>query len=157
MANPRIYNIIQEIESLIDSMTIVGGYNYDWPRPSDYTDRARYSTFPASFVRYKSERIAESNIAVLYGFQNAEILIEIEYKITPGTSVNPKFTADLYLDKALADLRKLFRQSDASGYLPLSGEAVMSFVSSEKEDIERNDSHRPVKLITTWDVFYHNS
>jgi len=151
----RITTIAGEIAAMIDAMATTGGYNYNWSNVNE-PDAAQKKTFPSAVVRYKGESAAEGTSPTLYGFQNAEFSIEVEQKIAPSVTFKPEFTSDDALDKCLADLRKCFAQN-LSGYLPLSKEAVITFVSSEKVENTRGNTYRPVKLVTKWNVFYHNA
>jgi hypothetical protein len=151
----RITTIAGEIATLISGMTTAGGYNYTWGTINQ-ADRARVSSYPCALIRYNTES-AVDGIAGLYGMQNAEFVISVDYKITPSVTVQPEFTADAALDNALADLLKLF-SLNSTGYLPLSQEAVLSFKSSEKiPDKQRGNTYHPVTLVTKWNCYYHNS
>jgi hypothetical protein len=79
----------------------------------------------------------------------------VDYKITPSVTIQPEITADAALDLALADLLRLFSLNN-TGYLPLSGEAFLSFKSSEKVSNTKGNTYRPVQLVTKWNLFYHN-
>jgi hypothetical protein len=147
--------IAGEIKTLIDGMTVLGGYYYDWSNINE-PDSALKTTWPSAVIRYNKETAADGTIPSLYGFQNCEITIEVEGKISPSTTVKPEFTADGYFDNALSDLISVLSLTNNTGYMPLSGEAVISFVSSEKIKSKRGDTYHPSKLITTWNVFYHN-
>jgi hypothetical protein len=154
MSNARITDIAAEIKSMIAGMTTAGGYHYTWGTINQ-PDDARVSAYPSAVIRYKTES-AVDGIAGLYGMQEAEFTISVDYKITPVLTTQPEFTADGALDSALADLCKLFTMN-SSGLLPLTGEAVISFKSSEKTNNNRGLSYRPTQLITKWKVFFHNS
>jgi hypothetical protein len=106
-------------------------------------------------IEYRSEE-AVDGIDGLYGFVNAEFTITVDNNITLSTTTHPWLTANEALDKCLSDLLKLFRGNN-TGYLPISGEAVISYKSSEKVKVTRQNSHSPVKLVTVWNVMYHNS
>lgn len=149
----RATTIAAEIASLIGAMTTGGGYNYTWVTVNKY-DRAQISSFPSALIRYNTET-AVDGIAGLYGMQNAEVTISVDYRITPTLTVQPEITADSSLDKALADLLRLFSLNN-TGYLPLSGEAVLTFVSSEKIADKRGNTYHPTSLLTKWNLFYHN-
>jgi hypothetical protein len=154
MASARLTTIAAEIASLIDAMTTQGGYYYAWATPN-VTDAARRTAWPLAVIEYTKDE-AVDGIDGLYGFHNAEFIITVDNKITPSTTTQPALTANDALDKALADLQKLFH-SNNTGYLPLSGEAVIRYVSSEKIKGTRQNTYHPVRLVTTWNVFYHNS
>lgn len=154
MADARITTIAAEIKTLIDAMSVAGGYHYNWATPNE-PDKALQPAFPVANIRYYNETAADG-INGIYGMQNAEFTITVDYKITPSATVKPEYTADAILDNCLADLRKLF-QAQVGGYLPLSGEAVLTFKSSEKVVSSRGNTFRPVQLVTKWNCFYHNS
>jgi hypothetical protein len=151
----RITTIAGEIATLIDGMTTAGGYNYNWSQLNE-PDKAHQKTWPSAVVRYRKFSRADG-IEALYGMYNAEIIITVENKITPSTTVKPEFTADAALDNCLADLTKLFGANSITGYFPLSKEAFISFVSAEKINTSRNDTYFPTKLETVWNVFFHNT
>lgn len=153
MADARLTTIAGEVKTLIDSMTVVGGYHYDWSELNE-TDAAQRTAWPSAVIRYKTCDADSSSINALYGFANAEFTIECDYKITPSTTDKPEFTADGKLDSAFADLMKLFTQNN-TGLLPLSKEAVITFKNSEKVDNKNQSTYRPTKLVTKWNVFYH--
>lgn len=154
MAAARITTIAGEIKTLIGAMTTAGGYNYNWGTMNE-PDAAHPRTYPCALIRYKTEGAVEG-IAGLYGMQNAEVTITVDYKITPTVTIQPEITADANLDSALADLLRLFGLNNV-GYLPLSGEAFLSFKSSEKVNNTTGHTYRPVQLVTKWNLFYHNS
>lgn len=154
MTTARITTIAGEIKTLIGGMTTAAGYAYTWGTMNEH-DAARVSAYPCAVIRYKTEG-AVDGIAGLYGMQNAEFIITVDYKIAPTLTVQPEQTADAALDSALADLLRLFSLNN-TGYLPLSGEAFLSFKSSDKIVNGRGLSYRPVQLKTVWNLFYHNS
>ena len=146
--------IASEIASIIDAMSVVGGYNFNWSNLNE-PDSASKTTWPSAIIRYNNEKPAYDTIPAIYGFHNCEVVIEVEYKITPSTTVKPEFTADAGLDMCLTDLRKAFGRG-STGYLPISGSTVLTFISSEKIRNTRADTYKPVKLVTTWNCFYQN-
>jgi hypothetical protein len=150
----RATTISGEIATIISGMTTVGGYNYTWGTINQ-ADRARVSAYPCALIRYNTETAVEG-INGLYGFQEAEVIISVDYRITPTLTVQPEITADSALDMALADLIKVFGANN-TGYLPLSKEAVLSFKSSEKIPDKRGNTYHPTSLVTKWNLFYHNS
>ena len=149
----RITDIAAEIKTIIDALTVAGGYNYDWSTFNE-TDLALNNTFPLANIRYNSDT-ATDGIAGYYGFSNAEFTITVEQTITPSATVKPEFTADAALDKGLADLQKAFRQNTL-GYFPLTGQSFFSYKSSEKIANTRGSTYRPVKLVTKWNCFYNS-
>lgn len=150
----RITTVAAEIASLIGGMNTTGGYNFTWGTINEH-DAAHSRAYPCALIRYKTEG-AVDGIAGLYGMQNAEFTITVDYKITPSVTIQPEITADASLDSALADLLRLFSLNN-TGYLPLSGEAFLSFKSSEKVSTRTGNTYRPVQLVTKWNLFYHNS
>jgi hypothetical protein len=134
-------------------MATTGGYNFNWATPN-VDDAAQRTAWPLAVIEYKTEK-AVDGIDGLYGFHEADFVITVDNKITPSATVRPWITANDSLDKCLADLIKVFGDNN-TGYLPLSKEAVISFVSSEKVKSTRANTFHPVKLITTWKVFYQN-
>jgi hypothetical protein len=150
----RITTVAAEIASLIGAMNTTGGYNFTWGTINEH-DAAHSRAYPCALIRYKTEG-AVDGIAGLYGMQNAEFTITVDYKITPSVTVQPEITADASLDNALADLLRLFSLNN-TGYLPLSGEAIFSFKSAEKVNNPKGNTYRPVQLLTKWNLFYHNS
>jgi hypothetical protein len=149
----RITTVAAEIATLIGGMTTANGYNYTWGTMNE-PDAAHSRSYPCALIRYKTEG-AVDGIAGLYGMQNAEFTITVDYKITPSVTIQPEITADAALDLALADLLRLFSLNN-TGYLPLSGEAFLSFKSSEKVSNTKGNTYRPVQLVTKWNLFYHN-
>jgi hypothetical protein len=150
----RLTDIASEIKTIIDSLTVAGGYNYNWSTFNE-TDKALVTTFPLATIRYTTDE-AVDGIAGLYGMHNAEFLIEVEMTITPSATVKPEFTADAALDKCLADLCLKFRINN-TGYFPLTGQSLLSYKSSEKIKNTRGSTYRPVKLVTKFNCFYHNN
>lgn len=148
----RLTDVAAEIKTIIDALSTVGGYNYNWTTPNE-TDLALTSAFPLAIIRYKNDE-AVDGIAGLYGMHNAEFEITVENSITPSATTKPEFTADAVLDKALADLIKAFTQNN-TGYFPLTGQSLLSYKSSEKINNTRGSTFRPVKLVTKWTCFYH--
>lgn len=147
----RLTDIAGEIKTIIDALTVAGGYNYNWSTFNE-TDRALVTTFPLAIIRYTTDE-AVDGIAGLYGMHNAEFEITVEETITPSATVKPEFTADAALDKALADLVKAFTQNN-TGYFPITGQSLLSYKSSEKIKSTRGSTYRPVKLVTKWNAFY---
>ena len=154
MTTARITTVAAEIATLIGGMTTAGGYHYNWGTINEH-DAAHSRTYPCALIRYKTEG-AVGGISGLCGMQNAEFTISVDYKINPTLTVQPEITADASLDSALADLLRLFGLYSV-GYLPLSGEAFLSFKSSEKTSITTGNTYRPVQLVTKWNLYYHNS
>jgi hypothetical protein len=154
MAAARITTVAGEIATLIGGMTTAGGYHFTWGTINEH-DAAHSRSYPCALIRYKTEG-AVDGIAGIFGMQNAEFTITVDYKITPTLTVQPEITADASLDSALADLLRLFSINN-TGYLPLSGEAFFSFKSSEKLSNPQGNTYRPVQLVTKWNLYYHNS
>lgn len=150
----RLTQIAAEIKTLIGSMTIAGGYYNNWGSINKI-DAALATAWPRAEISYELQE-AGGDLSHYYGMLNAEFTIEVEPKIIPSGTVNSVLDVNAYMDTALADLIKLFFQNN--GYLPLSGEAVVTFKSAERErDLAAGDVFRPGKLVTKWNVHYHNS
>ena len=154
MTIARITTVAAEIKSMIAAMTTTGGYYYSWGTLNK-SNAALVASYPCADIRYKTESAADG-IAGLYGMQNAEFTISVDYKIAMTLTEQPEYTADAALDKALADLCSCFAANN-TGLLPLSKEAVIEFKGSEKIYNNRGNAYRPVQLVTKWNVFYHNT
>lgn len=150
----RATTIAGEIATIIGGLTTTGGYIYNWGT-INRADRALVTSFPSAVIRYNTEE-AVGGIAGLYGMQNCEVVISVDYRITPTLTVQPEMTADAALDNALADLLRAFSLNN-TGYLPISKEAVLTFKSSEKVRDARGNTYHPTSLVTKWNLYYHNS
>jgi hypothetical protein len=156
----RLTDIAAELKTLITAIRKLDinddptGYNFDWLAANEF-DVSLQQSWPHPIIRYKTEQTSGSKQLDLYGMANAEFTIEIEPNLTTPNETNPILAADAYYDQAIADLRKLFFGN--LGYLALSGEAVITYISKSVEDHPSGDTTRPGKLTTRWNVFYHVS
>lgn len=149
----RLTEIAAEIAIMVAGIRIADGYYNDWGSVNKQ-DAARATAWPRAEIRYQSQ-VPGGGLSHYYGMLNAEFIIEIEPKITPSGTVDSVLDADAYMDTALADLLKMSLGNN--GYLALSGEAVLTFKDARRETVKNGDVYRPGKLITKWNVHYHNS
>jgi hypothetical protein len=151
----RLTQIAAEIKTMIEGMTIAGGYYNNWG-DCNILDAALRKNWPHAFISYQLQQPG-TDLSHYYGMLNAEFTIEVEPKIVPSGTVNSVLDSDAYMDTVLADLVRLFLTNTDYSYLPLSGEAVMSFKEATRQNLRNGDVFRPGKLITKWNVHYHNS
>lgn len=153
----RLSLIALEIKTLIEAMTVAGGYYNNWGTCNIF-DAALRKVWPEAVITYQLQAPA-GDLSHYYGMLNAEFTMEVEAKIVPvdkGGSVKAVHESNSYLNTALADLIKLFLQNN--GYLPLTTEAVITFKEAYRETgLINGDVFRPSKLITKWNVHYLNS
>jgi hypothetical protein len=154
----RLTTLMAEIKSAIAAMTTVGGYNLNWSSGLGNEPDASLLSATQETVNYHVMYGEEENGDDIgkYGMSNIEVIIEVTPKIAPSATANPLVTADSYLDSALADLRKCFLQNN-TGWLPLTKEAVLTYKTATREVNKRETNYMPKKLITTWNLYYHNT
>lgn len=111
MATPIITAIETEMKTLIEGMSISGGYELDWA-PINYEDRAledhaTYDVFcTVNWLREVNQDEPEGLHFQAY-HNIAEYSIEVRCPLTTE-STNPLFDARPMLQLALSDLKKLF-------------------------------------------------
>ena len=105
---PILTNIETQIAVLIDGMTVVGGFNFDWgiSNEDDLAIKNKYPNAEIFVVAEEGDDEDEMNHAEAYGI-TATVEIHVTSKLTSADK-NPKFTINAKHNLALDDLKKLF-------------------------------------------------
>jgi len=136
--------------TLMESMTIVGGYNYDWGNCGD-DDLAKQELFPASDLEW----LIEENLDPIdgthaYAYANQASFRLASWGQLPGEEAVPKRAAMSVLMKMLDDQKKLF------GINFTAMDTCQSVMYRRAEAIiqPQGDRFIPKKLISHWLVLY---
>ena len=156
MADPIISLIEQEIEALLEGLTVAGGYRLNWA-PVNYEDRAlennsSYGCFAC--VYFKSEENHDDvNMVHASAYSNkATYTIECRVQLT-SESTKPKFDARKRLYLAQEDIKKVFGTYPSLNSVYASN---VQYVGSEiiEDTLRKGDRFTPIMLEVTIDVWY---
>jgi len=151
MAGPILSNIEAAMKTLIDGMTVAGGYNKTWG-DSNEDDLAKKDAYPNAEIRLIDE---ENQDEIDGGFSSAyanraTFEVTVHDKLT-SVYDNPEYQINVELNKCLDDLKKLFginyHVSDTVNMIYYRG-----MVRDEPE--KAGDIVVPRKMVTTWMVTY---
>ena len=147
-------NIRSGIETLMLSMRVVNGFNYDWT--SNNRDLT-LSTFPNFYVRF----LNETNIDFDSGetnFQAYDNVVDCEIILTTknqDSGYDPQRIGEDSLDLAEDDIKKLFADSGQQGStLGLVGATSFMYMGSETNYFESNDIFTPENRIFKFRLQY---
>jgi len=153
-------NIKSEIYTMLDSIAIVDGYNYDWdtekrydtyiPDNDNVTATVHYPTDAPFEVDVSEEENAVSNERILR--RDIEIKCRV---VSDATVVDEDDIVDENndaLDKALEDLLAKF----GGNYLLTCGNGVykVDYIQASKEDITSKGVYYPFLLNVEFSIFY---
>jgi len=142
------------MKTLIDGMTVVGGYNFDWG-DSNQPDEALVDAndvFPMALILIENETNTDLTGGVWASAYQNEVTFKIivKDKLDAVQSV-PNFAINDIHNKCLDDLKKLFGVNYNIGNTC----GVIMYVGSERIiDEENGDVFRPGHLETEWLVRY---
>ena len=147
-------NIRSGIESLMLSMRVVDGFNYDWT--SNNRDLT-LSTFPNFYVRF----LTETNLDFDSGetnFQAYDNVVDCEIILTTknqDSGYDPQRIGEDALDLAEDDIKKLFADSGQQGStLGLVGATSFMYMGSETNYFDSNDVFTPENRIFKFRLQY---
>ena len=121
---PTIYtDIINSLIDGINSMTVVGGFNYDYTRCNDYNHDTM--TYP-NVKLFDPEEIAQDAENEVINSYTAES--EITFKVTVDNIVSP---VDKALDRVIEDFKRLLEEDHDD--LQIEGMIVADYIDSKKE------------------------
>lgn len=145
------------IYDLIKSMSVVGGFNYDWSTVNQL--EYNIGTFPRAFVYSKKEKNQDS----ILGLSSSDYTNQVEWTIKvigelTFPSDNPMFDIDDVYFKALDDLKALFGQTPMTipsgvGYC-LNGKCDSFLYTGFEQVYDSKDQFIPRELITSWQSVY---
>ena len=147
-------NIRSGIESLMLSMRVVDGFNYDWT--SNNRDLT-LSTFPNFYIRF----LTETNLDFDSGetnFQAYDNVVDCEIILTTknqDSGYDPQRIGEDALDLAEDDIKKLFADSGQQGStLGLVGATSFMYMGSETNYFDSNDVFTPENRIFKFRLQY---
>lgn len=155
MATPIITTIEIQIKTLIESMSVAGGYLLDWA-PINFEDRALedsgYNAF-ACLYWDGEENLDDPEGLHFQAYYNVDdYIIEVRCPLTSESS-NPKFDIRQRLQLALSDLKKVF-----GTYSSLNGNVAAKTMYRGARILEKGsakgDRFTPVYLEVRISVWY---
>ena len=121
---PTIYtDIINQLITAIESMTIVGGYNYDYSRVNDYNHDTM--TYPAVKVLLPEEIARDADGEVINSYTADS---EITFDVTVDNTVSP---VDKAIDRVIEDFKRLLEADHDT--LQTKGMIVADYIDSQRE------------------------
>ena len=148
---PSILTTIESnMATLIGSMRIANGYNYDWGTVNQ-PDPA-LCDFPRAMV-YVSDEVGNDDPEGAWAgayWNDATFTIAIDAPIDVITSV-PEVSANAKLNDALDDLKSLFGSNPS---LSDAGNLPVLYKGSTREMYRNGDWFLPKHLLTTWSLRY---
>ena len=141
MANPIFNQITKSIETAVNSMTVIGGFRYDYSRANDYNFKTR--TFPNVLITFPEE-IGEDNDEMVNSYTStSEIFFDVVIDDSEPDS-------DLYLDGVIEDLKRLMENEHED--FQIVGLCVADFLGTSRE--YTNVRQRPAKAKIVFDIKY---
>ena len=136
------------IKSLIESMTVVGGYNFDWVNVNNRN--YAIGDFPRAEIYYPNEE----NLDTVSGIGSRDYTNAVTFEIHVAaklnvSSDNPIFEINEQLDLALDDLKMLFGRNPS-----INGTCDSFLYRGYKREVKSVDQFIPTKLITTFRAVY---
>jgi len=132
-----ISNIYTELETLVSSMTTAGGYNYDWlstsvnPKDFDFAEAVVTSydaIWPVCLIHYGDEEVVAPTMSTL-GVNGQTYTNDISFIFDVFLGASSENTADVEINKAISDLKKLIFNDDC-----LNGKAfIVLYVRHRRE------------------------
>ena len=140
---PTIYtDIIDQLITAIDSMTVVGGYNYDYDNVNEY-DYASM-TYPNVKVLLPEEIARDADGEVINSYTADS---EITFEVTVDNTVSP---VDKALDRVVEDFKRLLEADHDN--LQGKGMIVADYLDSARE--YTHVRARPGKIMITFNINY---
>jgi len=145
-----VENIEVAIETLINGMTIAGGFNFDWGK-SNQMDLARVDKFPAAVILVSGEENDDPEGAShSQAYSNRlTFQITVRNKLT-AVDTDPNFRIDTEHNKSLVDLKELFGRNP---HLSDTANSIL-YQGMIRETKLNGDVFIPGNMITTWMVRY---
>ena len=136
------YDITSEIDTQIDAITIVGGYNSDYDNVNEH--RPANKTFPNALSTYLDEEFLDPDEQVVNSYSG---FLTARFKIAVDDTISPPRLA---LSNVLEDFERLFEAMHAD----LQGKGQI--VSELMEDTESftNKRQRPGMIDLEFRIFY---
>jgi len=146
---PLLTLIRREMASLVGSMTIVGGYNYDWGAINNRN--YAIGNFPRAEFYCSEENVDEKEGTSSQDYTNqADFEIRVAGKLTTS-STNPLFDINDVFDMATDDLKKVFginnNVNDTCNVILYKG-------FKRTESSGSGDQFIPAKMTVRFKVFY---
>jgi len=121
---PTIYtDIINEIITAINAMTIVGGYNSNYTRTNDYNHTTK--TYPNVMVLLPEETNRDPDGETINSYTSDS---EITFQVTVDNTVSP---VDKALDRVIEDFKRLLEADHAN--LRTKGMIVADYLGSSRQ------------------------
>ena len=144
-------DIESNMKSLIEGMTIAGGYHFDWGG-ANIEDEAQVTVFPSPLVFLTDVRNLDDVDTGAHAqsyHQLATFQIVARGQLS-SESNTPNFAINRLHNQALDDLLKLFGNN-----YHINSTCDIIFFRSMSRDIQRTgDRFRPTIMLTNWDVYY---
>jgi len=140
-----ITDIHDEIESLIATMTIGGGYNFTWastsvnPKDWDFAEAIQDGEtlddiFPVTLIHYGDE-VVEMPSMNDFSANGQTYTNDIDFFLEVHVGASSTNTADVQINKAVGDLKKLFFNNDC-----LDGKAFVVLYTGHRRDTSLADA-----------------
>lgn len=139
------------IATLIQGMTIAGGYNFDWGE-SNVVDAALVAVFPNAqiyLLDIDNQDDVDTGAHAQSYRQLGTFRIVVRGKLA-SVSSKPKFAIHPEHNDALDDLLKLF----GNNYSIDSSCDVIFFRRASRDENQSGDVYSDSDLITSWDIYY---
>jgi hypothetical protein len=154
---PILTNVESTMVTLIEGMTIAGGYHYDWAT-CNQPDMA-LQEFPNALVELEP---TENCLDEPLGADALSYIQEVSFKITarvkvPTEASVPNWAINNYLNEALDDLKRCFGRRDNLQIITDTGAFIILYRSSQRIIERAGDRFIPCKLETSWTVRYTQS
>lgn len=144
----------QAIKSLIQSMTIMGGFNNDWSVVNNL------NLAIGGFPRAEVYRPKEQNLDPIGGISSLDYTNRVTYRIVvdgelPFSSDNPVFDIEDVFSDAVDDLKMLFGRAENRS-VPIMIDGVLvgtmdSFLYNNfTQEYKSTDQFIPTRLVTEW-------
>lgn len=105
VANDPIENILQNAETMIESMTSDGGYNFDWGTATIWDETKQ--TSPACYVDFNDEREGQKEADSCAFLNHFTMEITLFPKLTTESDT-PRRTIRGVMTNMITDIKKLF-------------------------------------------------
>lgn len=159
MSDSVLETIESNMKTLIESMTVTGGYNYDWGT-INHIDEVKQDNYPTAIVRLDSmDNLDATDGSGYAGAYKQNATYEITVKAKNATEqTEPLNDLHKYQYRAFEDLLKLFGTNYC---LYVGGTPACHYIKFEsvegREVSETGDIFRGSDLVTKWQVFFEQS
>lgn len=146
-----IAEIIDEISSSLQSITVANGFEFDFG--SVNSTSMAIESFPSADVSFSEEEAVGSGGLKQYGYSDLSVVIKIRcgldtFEESQYKAIDAEFSKVL---KAMKD-----KMQENNGALALSGHPVIEYKSFKKEPAKSGDAFVPAYFLTYWNVRYQN-